>query len=443
MRTHIAAFIVAAVLAGSPARADDGAGLAALLSLVPDRAETTHSVPVFGYVDLKAVAVAAGVGFPGSEADFAAMAERDRKAWIEAMVRVSAGPPDVVAYPAGIGRRAVTSGEALGIDWFDIDSAMTFWQPPSTVTAIAGGSGFPDASAVGRALAARGFEQRQAGGFAVWHRLEDYKLALGQKDDAAAGDFLLGVIPRASRVALGDGVVVHATNWPAIEAVAETEAGTAPLSPVATLTRGLLAATASGTGAVLLQANAFMLRDVGVAGDPGGILSQLLDAPSAEAIQKAIAPAEPGPLLPLYPLAFIADMQDGTDQLAVIALPYPDPVSAGAAAAVVAERLASWVPGSGGEPLVEQLDATVEHRVVERDDIAGATFATFIASIEAGDRERQAVAALSDTVGGAAAIVTLRVPMRADSATPVPAGAAFRAILSAIYSRAFTPLAAP
>ena len=151
----------------------------------------------------------------------------------------------------------------------------------------------------------------------------------------------------------------------------------------------------------------------------------------------------PGPRLPLYPLAFIADMQDGTDQLAVIALPYPDRESAEAAASVVAERLAVWAPGSGGAPMVDQIHGRVEHRVVERDDIAGATFATFIAAIEAGDREREAVAAFAKTVGGAVAIVVVRAPMQDESGAPIIAGAAFRAFVSAIYSRAFTPLAAP
>lgn len=444
MGSRICGLVVALLLGAGGAVASDKPGLADLLPLLPDAAETTHGAPVFGYVDLQAVAEAAGLRAPDSEASFAALEEAERKTWLDAMARVAAGPPDVVTYPAGIGRRQVTSLEALGVDWFGIHSTMTFWQPPGTVTVLAGGAGFPDPAAVGRALAARDFEERKVEGFDVWHRLEDNKLAVAQKDDRAEGDFLIGAIPRASRVALGDGILVHAANWPAIEAVAATEAGLDPPSPAASLSLSLLAAIEGATGgATLLQANAFMLRDVGAAEDPGGILSEFLQAPTAEAIRKAIAPAEPGPRLPLYPLAFIADMEAGADQLAVIALPYPDRDSAEAAAIVVAERLAAWTPAGGGAPLVDQIRGRVERRVVERDDVAGATFATFIASIEAGDRERQAVAAFAKTVGGAVAIVVLRSPARDEAGTPASAGAAFRSIIAAIYGRAFTPLAAP
>jgi hypothetical protein len=115
--------------------------------------------------------------------------------------------------------------------------------------------------------------------------------------------------------------------------------------------------------------------------------------------------------------------------------------SAEEAAIVVADRLAAWAP-NGGPPLVDAVRGTVEHHVVERDDIARATFATFIASIEGGEESRKAMAAVAETTGGAAAVIVLRYP-KADPAEPVQAAAAFRAFIAAIYKRAFTPLAAP
>jgi hypothetical protein len=442
-RAVVAVAALLAVLSG-PVAAGEGPGLPALLRLLPDASETTTSAPVFGYVDLAAIAAAAGVEPPGSDAEFAALDDARRAAWIDAMRRIQSGPTEVLGYPMGIGQRAVGSVEALGINWFEIDAAMTFWQPPSTVTVIAGGAGFADPAKIGAALTARGFSERQLDGFAVWHRLDDNAMALGQKDDLAEGDFLVGRLPRASRVAVKDGIVVHASNWPAIGVVAATESGKAAGSPAGRLSAAILGGIEEATGARLLQATAFMLRDIGSAEDPGGIFSQFITAPSfdLESLRKAIEPEMPGPRLPLYPLALIADMQDGADQLAVIALPFPDRESADEAATVLADRLLAWSPGDGTAPLLDQVRGTIEKRVVERDDVAGATFATFISTIAAGEEERKVVSALADAAGGAIAIVAVRYPSAA-AGDAVKAGAVFRIWMAGIYRRAFTPLAAP
>jgi hypothetical protein len=437
------AAVLAAVLC-EPAAAGEAPGLPALLGLLPGTSETTASAPVFGYVDLDAVAAAAGIAPPASDAAFAALDDADRGAWIDAMRRIQSGPTDLLSYPLGIGQRAAGSVEALGVNWFDIDAAMTFWQPPGTVTVIAGAPGFADPAAIGPALTARGFAERQLDGFAVWHRLDDNALALGQTDALAEGDFLAGSLPRASRVAVKDGIVVHAGNWPALGTVTATAAGKSAPSPVARLSAAILGGIGEATDARLLQATAFMLRDIGSAEDPGGIFSQFITSPSfdLEGLRKAIGPAVPGPRLPLYPLALLADMQAGADQVAVIALPFPDPEAAAEAATVLAERLAAWSPGEGTAPLLEQVRGTIETWVVERDDVAGATFATFIASIAAGEEERKAVSALSDTAGGAVAIVAVRYPMAGDGDS-THAGAVYRTWMAGIYRRAFTPLAVP
>jgi len=126
----------------------------------------------------------------------------------------------------------------------------------------------------------------------------------------------------------------------------------------------------------------------------------------------------------------------------VIALPYPDREAADEAAIVLAARLLAWSPGEGTAPLVDQVRGRIEKRVVERDDIAGATFATFIAALAAGEEERKAVSALAGTTGGAIAIVAVRYPA-AGPDDPAQAGAVFRTWMAGIYRRAFTPLAAP
>lgn len=439
---------LAAVLAlglAAPASADDAAGLffPGLVNLLPDTPETSHSVPVFGYLDLKALAKASGLRVPASEDEYRTFSKAERLAWSEAMRRVSVGPADVIAYPVLIGPRVSSAHDALGIDWFGIEAAITFWQPPSIVTAIVGEPEFADPEKMDAALSARGFERDGFDGFAVWHKLDDNALALGDKDPLTSGDFLMGRIPRASRIAVTDGMVVHTTNWPALRAVTSTVSGAMPASPVARLSMMLRETAEATTDAALLQATAFMLRDIGAAQDPATALSHLLGGPGmdVDAIRKAIAPPESGPRLPLYPMALLADMQAGQDQFAVIALPYPDKASAVAAAEVVAERLATWTPRPDGLSLLEQIGGSVESHVVERDDIAGATFATFIASLEAGVEERSAVEALADLSGGAVAVIVVRYPVT--EAKPGAAGAAFRAFVGGVFQRGFTPLAAP
>ena len=426
-----AAIIAVAVILAAPARAGD-MPVDRLLSLIPDAPATTRSGPVFSYVDLRAIEEAGGVAAPESEDAFAAMPREAQRHWFDAMSRVMSGPPDLLAYPAGIGRRPVTSVEALGIDWFGIDTAMTFWAPPSLVTMIAGTPDLDDPAVVGAALAARDFAVREVGGFDVWHRFEDNQMVPGLDDRLAEADFLLGRLPRAGRVAVRPGLVVHAINWPAIEAVAATAAGEAPISPAAKLSRTILDIAAETTGARLLQATALMLRDVGSADDPGIRMADLFSAPSMSQLLAAIAPLTPGPRLPLYPLAVIADMQDGEDQLAVIGLPFPDRASADAAAAVLAERLAGWRPDDAAPPLVETVSGTIETAVIDGEGIAAATLATFVAAIEGGEAEKRAVDALPGVTGGSVVIATLRYPTPpADG--PVAGGAAFRAWMNGIH----------
>ncbi len=62
----------------APAFADDKAGVffPGLVNLLPDTAETTHSAPVFGYLDFKALASASGVRVPGSEGEYRTFSEK-------------------------------------------------------------------------------------------------------------------------------------------------------------------------------------------------------------------------------------------------------------------------------------------------------------------------------------------------------------------------------
>ncbi|MCB1500423.1 MAG: hypothetical protein KDK07_11655 [Bauldia sp.] len=443
MRPSVRSAIIAlAVAFATPAGAAADTLLDELLVLIPDARETTRSGPVFSYVDVRAVEQAGGVATPDSEDAFADLPRDAQKQWLAAMGRVMVGPPDVLTYPAGIGRRPVTSREALGIDWFGIDAAMTFWAPPSLVTVIAGAPDFDNPAVVGAALAARGFEVREVGGFDVWHRFDDDQMMLGLDDRLAEGDFLLGNIPRAGRVAVRPEMMVHATNWPAIEAVAATNAGESPVSPAASLSRTILDIAAETTGAQLLQATALMLRDVGSADDPGIRMADLFGAPTVEQLRAAIAAPTPGPRLPLYPLAVIADMQAGGDQLAVIGLPFPDRESADTAAVVLADRLADWRPEESAPPLVETVGGGIETAVIDGEGIAAVTLATFVASIEGGEAEKRAVDALPGVSGGSVVIATLRYPMPPGD-RPAAGGAAFRAWINGVHRRTFTPLAAP
>jgi hypothetical protein len=206
-----------------------------------------------------------------------------------------------------------------------------------------------------------------------------------------------------------------------------------------------------GADGTVLQAFAMALPDVGLnvggldafeatlaPGDLADIEKRLAD------IAKKPLVTEKGSPLAAYPLVLFADMQAGTDQVAVIALPYVERADAETAATVVANRLRQWQPIDAKRPAVDAIGGRVESKVVEIAGLGAAVSRTFVSLFAAVGEEpglRQIHAGTAATGGGAVALIVVRYPLPLTDS--VEQGAMFVTWLEAILDRDLKPLAVP
>lgn len=443
---RLAVYLIVALLWASGARAAGAdTGLDALLGLIPESPLTYDASPVFAYVDLRAVERAAGVAAPASEAAFAALPAAERQAWAAAYQRVVAGPEALRNFGQAIQQGNATVKKSLGFDWFSVDRAFGFWAPPHAVTVLAGDPALTGKADFDKALPRRGFARRTVKGVTVWHRLDDDQTALGLKDDFAAGDVLLGRIPRSERIAVLPGAVVSARNWPDVTAVLATRAGKPAPSPAATLTRHVLADLSAAEAASIIQAAAFTLPQLGGGKGMADVLTELFGPTGATDIDSLKARLEAsGSALPAYPLALFLDLETGGDQVAMIALPYADRAAAERAASAVAHRLAAWTPKGMSEPMIQATGGVIETRVVDDPRLAAGVAGTFLSLAASGGKPPSAAArkAAEALQGGAVALVAVRRPVPAAGAGDRP-GWVFARWLEAIYRRELPVLAVP
>ncbi|MBE0690359.1 MAG: hypothetical protein IH587_09595, partial [Anaerolineae bacterium] len=163
MRTFRLWLILAALLAiVLPAGAQDSAAgdqpLLDMLALVPDSPEARASI--VSYVDYRAVEAArSGAAQPESWADWQATRRADADAyelWVAAFTGVNSGPnvllttlQEAEAWPA-----------ILGFDFFDVDRALEYGQPPSLAQILYGDF---DAGAIVAAYEAASFSAETVG----------------------------------------------------------------------------------------------------------------------------------------------------------------------------------------------------------------------------------------------------------------------------------------
>ena len=442
---RLALAVVAALWMTDARAAAEGPGLDALLGLIPESPLTYDAAPLFGYVDLRAVERAAGVPSPASEAALEALGEDEKRAWAAAYQRVVAGPEVLRAFGQAMQQEKASVKRSLGFDWFAVDRAFGFWAPPHAITVLAGDPALTAGADFGKALKRRGFADRTVRGVTVWHRLEDDATALGLKDEYAAGDVLLGRIPRSQRIAVLPGAVVSARTWPDVTAVLATAAGKPAPSVGATLMRTVLADIDAGEGAAIVQAAAFTLPQLGGVRSLDDVLTRFLGPGGVTDIDslKARLP-DGGAVLPPYPVALFLDVDASGEQVSVMALPYGDRPAAEAAAAAVAARLAAWVPKGATEPVIAATGGTVETKVVDDQKVAAGVASTFLSLGATGGKPpspaaRRAAEALK---GGAVALITVRRPAPAG----LPGGRSatiFARCLGAIYRRDFAVLSVP
>lgn len=368
----VAAMVLGAGLAGAPgtqpagpadgrivpvSAAQETAGsreaLTGLLALVPDTAAARAGLPILAYADLEAT-VRAGYAEAAPGTGLASLSAEDA---MLALARLSAGPQRYLQY---FGVMAEEMPGAIGVGVGDVQRGLEFGAQPSwgMVLGLA-----PDAdreAAVAGALAARDFAARDIAGVTVWHRGEDGSMDLA---DRALADPFGGDLGLASRLFLADGRLAGSPVWPLAEAMAAAAAGTVPtLADDPAIATAVHAATDPGLDGELLQ---FILLDgTDAMPVPDELLRILEDNIVDPDFGMRLRPEGP---LPPYAVAALADRFAGDRDEALVVLVYPDAVSAGQAAAVLADRLTAYAmisaPPAWLDRLME-LDAVIAPRVL-------------------------------------------------------------------------------
>ncbi len=459
MHRLVCGFLVmtAAALAGVAAQADERPVLD-LIALLPEDPMTYRSVPLFSYVDFRAVEAAAGVATSQSEASFADLPEAERMAWYDSLKRITIGPPSIIQYAARVGFHEKTSYDGTGPDWFAVDRAMAAWQaPPHGVTILGGDEDMTDPEGFDFALSPRGFVNEEIDGVSVWHRFADNAIASALKDEAIEGDIFDDGLMTSLRLAVLPGRLIGSRSWPDLRAVLSVATGAAKPAAAADLLRPMVDALGAieGGDGPLVQAMAFTLTDVGLANTGADLIAGALSAGGnvdLDALAAELQAAPSGPPLPPYPLVLFADIAAGTDQINIVALPYPDRATAEAAAGVLADRLRTWQPGKFEEPVLDVIGGTVSTAVVDDERVAPAAAGTFrgvvlAAAAANGTQPDGAAAEPTEAVpavppGGAVALIAIRYPLPAAGSGTMPT-AFFSLALMAIYQRDFAPLAVP
>lgn len=458
MRGQVRCCLLLAAIAGAaPAALADGRPIVDLVALLPEDPTTYRSMPLFSYVDFRALEAAAGVPTPETEAIFAGLTDEQRAPWRESLMRIVAGPQSIIHYAARVGFHEKTSYDATGPDWFMVDRAMAVWQtPPHGMTIAGGDDDMTDPEGFDFALPQRGFANEDIDGVSVWSRYGDNALGSALTDSAIEGDIFDDGLMTSLRLAVLPGKLIASRSWPDLRAVLAVATGVSRPAAAADLLAPMIEALGAveGGDGPLVQAMAFAVTDVAFMAGPNLFLEAFATGGNIDfdALAAELATPPAGSPLPSYPLALFADIAAGTDQINIIALPYPDRATAEAAAGVVGERLGSWQPGAFKQPVLEVIGGRISTAVVDDDRVAPAIAGTFrgvalaLASL-AGNAPDGAAAEPTVEVpevppGGAVALVAIRYPVPADDNGK--RAAAFLSIaLQAIYNRDFTPLSVP
>jgi hypothetical protein len=267
------------------------------------------------------------------------------------------------------------------------------------------------------------------------------------------GDLFLDGILTGERIATLPGFVVAAPSWKTLRPTIAAANGKTQPAAVSALLRLLFATLkqVDGTDGAVLQAIAMALPDVGLNVGIFDAFDATLNAGNLDDVKKAMGDAEKNalvrekaPSLAPYPLVLLADMQVGTEQVAVIALPYAERADAEAATDVVANRLRQWEPHKAAQRLVDEVGGKVESKVVEVAGLRAAvsrTFVSLVASMGDAPWAKLIAPLAAGSEGGAVALVIVRYPLpQTDAVRP---GKVLSSWIDAVYDRDLKPLAVP
>ena len=384
---------LALLVIGVPAGAqEDTHPLADMLALVPREAASIDG-GMISYVDYAAIFSQRDGTYPENAAEYAEILadERGSHLFFANSFRLMSGLSSWVQY-LNIG--APESLQLHGFEWFDIERALTFGAPPAVGNIVAGDF---NPLLIRLAFAARDYTSEVIGDVEVlcWEEGCDQ----GQRVDVRGrhpGVIFGGDLGRREPVALLPDMLLNSASFETLSAMLDVQAGESASLMDSPEFQSLVAALTSGDWQVL-QVNFVTYDDVMKASIP-----ETID----------VQPDDLGNLLP-YGAAALADLQDGDDQISLVALAYGGEATAEAAALEVTNRLAGFDPSHW----FQDFNVTVEEPRVFVDE----------------------------ETGMAVAIAALRYPLPSnepdENGRLISSGMVYRTWINAIYRRQFYPIA--
>jgi len=300
---------------------DSRSNLLDMLEAIPDSLENRESL--ISYIDYRAMETAR----PGA-AIYEKLSEMMTSEgsladglFMAALRGVSSGP-DFMTYLFSSGE---LWEETVGFDFFDIDRALTFGNPPAHVTILAGDF---DTDAIASALTNLDYTSDTLGDFGLWCGAvgcdEGTKIDVKNRN---LGNPFGGDLGRQQPVIASDTMVMSSPAFPVL--ILSEDAVTDKLDSIADNLAYLAAVNSINPDNILIQANfVYFTQIIPYSGLDTEI--EVLEARMEELAN-----------LPQYELLLMADTATETEQVATITLVYSTLEDAETATVVVPERLAT------------------------------------------------------------------------------------------------------
>jgi hypothetical protein len=326
-----------------------------MLALVPAVPEAIAGTPFIGYIDYEAIEQAReGVPVFQNWAAFNdSLEDMDDSArlWMQNSMRIVTGPDFYLRYL----RQYATMEDLVGFDVFDIDRALVLGQPPARGIILQGDF---DAEAVTEAYVARDYATGQNNGVVLLNRGDGEPGLTQSLQTRDVANPFGGELGRQEPIAVTDEYILNSPNDALLDAMVNAFVGYRRSLYTAPEIAAAAEAVSIGQGQLL---QALFLNPLEIAFP--GIDPALLLTPNPD-VEALLQPnSEFGPL-PLYSAAVLADLQDGPNQVALIALVYSDEATARAAAEEVTQRIATLTP-RGDDRLPSMLELTEGAQVNE------------------------------------------------------------------------------
>jgi len=334
------------------AQDDESSPLLDMLALVPDNPQARGAI--LSYVDYRAVeSTRPGAAQPQNWAEWNALQEADDPSaglWMAAFLGVASGPSNFLSYLG----QFEPMPQVMGFDWFDIDRALTYGEPPSMGNVIAGDF---DSDSIIAAFEARGFEQSELNGLPLL--CSDAGCDAGMELDLQARDLANpfgGELGRKEPLVIAPGYLMDSADYEQVEGM--TEAYTDDQDSLADAPDFRAAANIASANGTLVQAQFVNFA--------------LLSAPFFSDNPTEIA--EEAGVLPLYQLAAIVHRVEGEDEIAEIILIYGNETNAQDAAITLQDRISKYTSIAIQRPLTEILEEreiTLQEPKVVQDEETG------------------------------------------------------------------------